>query len=133
MRLWSQSRRPAVQGTRNCWSGGKKASAEFLSANVCLLKRTKENPSCLHMFPETLASRASPLFIVRSPFREEHLVVVPNFFFFSVYIYQLGEDVLLCPMSHVTPPPCRGYWWSMVLAWDNWSTLSANVHKYMAS
>ncbi len=33
--------------------------------------------------------------------------------------------------------PCHacywGFWWSMVLAWDNWSTLSANIHWYKAS
>ncbi len=38
-----------------------------------------------------------------------------------------------CPMSNHTPPPCRGYWWPMVLAWDNWSIWSAYVHKFMAS
>ncbi len=108
---------------------------------------------------------------MRSPFREEHLVVVPNFFW-GIYansektspfcplsyvpcpvmpppigviggqwccpgtIGQLVHIVWLCthiygisaktspfcpcPMSRHAPP-CRGYWWPMVLAWDNWS------------
>ncbi len=29
--------------------------------------------------------------------------------------------------------PYMGYWWLMVLAWDNYLILSACVHKYMAS
>ncbi len=50
-------------------------------------------------------------------------------------ICQLGEDVLLCLMSHISHScsPKRGCWWFMVLPWDNWSTLSANVHKCMVS
>ncbi len=46
------------------------------------------------------------MLFVRSPSREEHLVVVPNFFW---GICQLREDVpllssVLCPMSHHAPP-----------------------------
>ncbi len=69
--------------------------------------------------------------IVRSPFREEHLVVVPRFFW-GIYA-NLEKMSPFCPMSSHAPPPCRGYWWPMVLAWDNWSILSAYVHKYMVS
>ncbi len=74
-------------------------------------------------------------------------------------ICQLGEDVPLSPSCHplstlscqctqekwhlwfcvplcsacASHPPCRGYWWRIVPAWDNWSTLSTNVHKNIVS
>ncbi len=73
-----------------------------------------------------------PLVVVRSPFREEHkLVVVPNIdsaFFMPTWKRRP-------PLSHVPlpRPPYRSYWWPMVLAWGNWSILPTYVHKYKTS
>ncbi len=50
----------------------------------------------------------SEFIVVRSPFREEHLVVVPNFFFWVYMPTQRRHPPFVpCPMSHVPscPPP----------------------------
>ncbi len=81
-------------------------------------------------FEKSLSSEQKLVLIVRSPFREEHLVVVPRFFW-GIYA-NLEKMFPFGPISR-HDPPYRGYWWPMGLAWDNWSLLSAYVHKYMAS
>ncbi len=48
----------------------------------------------------------------------------------SGQVYDISGKI--SPFVPSCPPPCTGYWWLMVLARDNWSILSACLHKYMA-
>ncbi len=81
----------------------------FIAAHKQL--QAKKTVKSIHL----LFVLASRLLIVRCPFREEHLAVCRKFF---LYTCHFGEDV---PSRHIMSPPCGGYWWLLVLAWDKWS------------
>ncbi len=58
------------------------------------------------------------VFVVRCPFREEHLAVCRNFFYMHATLGKMSPSCHV--MSHHITPPMGGYRWLLVLAWGKW-------------
>ncbi len=111
---------------RRPW-GNRPARRQEVVCQTCLLRWHMN--SCVHC-----CRLASDELFVRSPFRKEHLVVVPRKIF-SIYANsaKMSRFVPSCPVPSCTsPPPLVGVnSWLLVLAWDNWSTWSINVYMHI--